>query len=363
MARRGISRRFLFLLALGIFGSNVVQATPPPQGGGDDLRLAGNRFQVVSTWKTAGGLSGAGHAISLTGDTGAFWFFAPSNLELVVKVLDACAPPFGRFWVFAAGLTDVEVTVTVTDFSTGKVQTYTNAQGQAFLPVQDADAFAGCPDSTPHACGQGTAAEVAATPRADADAERLALVLGGGVTAWPWVYERVHEDLGSIRAQQPEVASVGFLPQIGTSSLTLWFQLDTDAQIQAGTYHAWDCLNQWYGASVKRASSGAVRLTLPGRYNMRRLLPEYAALPGLAIVDFDRPDFGDSFCATVNGATFNYYVLLNASSTLYYFTSRPGSAPVRQGAYFPATDGPTPAWVQDALSCFATEVVGCCVLS
>src|SRR6476659_3513592 len=110
MARR---RAFdwLLLLALGLFlGAAGLEAAVPPLGGGDDLRLSGNRFQVGATWRTAGGGSGVGHAIPLTADTGAFWFFAPGNVELVVKVLDACTP-FGRFWVFAAGLTNVEVTV------------------------------------------------------------------------------------------------------------------------------------------------------------------------------------------------------------------------------------------------------------
>src|SRR5436309_6829750 len=102
MARRGALSRWLLLLALGIFlGAKGLEAAVP-LGGGDDLRLSGNRFQVVATWRTAGGGSGVGHAIPLTADTGAFWFFAPGNVELIVKVLNACTP-FGRFWVFAAG--------------------------------------------------------------------------------------------------------------------------------------------------------------------------------------------------------------------------------------------------------------------
>lgn len=59
--------------------------------------------------------------VQLTGDTGYFWFFNASNVELVVKVLDACH--FGRFWVFAGGLTNVDVDLTVTDTATGAVKT------------------------------------------------------------------------------------------------------------------------------------------------------------------------------------------------------------------------------------------------
>lgn len=40
------------------------------------------------------------------GDTRIFYFFSPDNLEVMVKVLDGCAIN-GHYWVFAAGLTDL----------------------------------------------------------------------------------------------------------------------------------------------------------------------------------------------------------------------------------------------------------------
>jgi hypothetical protein len=369
MAHRGAFGRWLLLLwALGIFlGAAELQAAVPPLGGGDDLRLSGNRFQVGATWRTAGGGSGVGHAIPLTADTGAFWFFAPGNVELVVKVLDACTP-FGRFWVFAAGLTNVEVTVAVTDFATGKVQTYTNAQGLAFLPIQDTGAFAGCLDSTPHACGQGTAAEIAATPRADVAAERLALVLGGGFTAWPWLYDRLRTDMAAIRDQTPDLATIGFVPRFSESTLLLSFEPAVDAQILAGTYHAWDCLNQWYSARTERLDIiSAIILILPGRYDMRRVLPDYAALPGIAQADISSNVFlvpyeAGTFCATVDGPTVHYYARPDLGMPVYYFTSQPGAAPLFRGRYSSATQEPAPLWVRDAEACFATEVADCCGL-
>jgi hypothetical protein len=108
------------------------------------LCLQKGRFQVRTTWQTAGGATGDGQALGLTADTGAFWFFAPGNLEMVVKVLNGCTTD-GRYWVFAGGLTDTNVVMTVTDTANGAVRVYVNPQGIAFAPIQDTRAFSTCP--------------------------------------------------------------------------------------------------------------------------------------------------------------------------------------------------------------------------
>jgi hypothetical protein len=108
------------------------------------LCLAGGRFQVRTQWETPQGGSGAGNAIPETSDTGLFWFFSPTNVEMILKVLNTCSFA-NRFWVFAGGLTNVRVVMTVTDTLNGTVKTYTNPQGAAFQPIQDTDAFATCP--------------------------------------------------------------------------------------------------------------------------------------------------------------------------------------------------------------------------
>jgi ribulose-5-phosphate 4-epimerase/fuculose-1-phosphate aldolase len=51
----------------------------------------------------------------------------------------------GRHWVFAAGLTNVEVTLRVVDTFAGSVKTYVNPLGTAYQPIQDTSAFATCP--------------------------------------------------------------------------------------------------------------------------------------------------------------------------------------------------------------------------
>lgn len=125
------------------------------------LCLEGGRFRVETTWATPDGKSGSGHASRLTQDSGTFWFFDQSNIETIVKVLDACSAG-GHFWTFGAGLTSVKVTTTVTDTKTGAVRTYINPQGRPFKPIQDTSAFNGCGAS---ASGGARARSAAANPR------------------------------------------------------------------------------------------------------------------------------------------------------------------------------------------------------
>lgn len=108
----------------------------------DTLCLNEGRFRVEVQWATSQD-SDRGDAEALTSDTGDFWFFSQDNVELVVKVLDGCA--FNeRYWVYAAGLTDVKVIMTVVDSETGVAATYYNPPGAPFRPVQDKDFFAVC---------------------------------------------------------------------------------------------------------------------------------------------------------------------------------------------------------------------------
>ena len=74
-----------------------------------------------------------------------FWFFSSNNPEIFIKVLDACFDPFNHFWVFAAGLTDVETSLEVVDTKTGEVQRYDRPLGESFEAVRDTRAFATCP--------------------------------------------------------------------------------------------------------------------------------------------------------------------------------------------------------------------------
>jgi plastocyanin len=109
------------------------------------LCLGSGRFAATAHWTKTDGTEGDGHAIPLTDDSGYFWFFDATNIEAVTKVLNGCAID-SAYWVFAAGLTNVQVRLTVTDTQTGTVYVRDNPQGAAFQPIQDTQAFPGsCP--------------------------------------------------------------------------------------------------------------------------------------------------------------------------------------------------------------------------
>jgi len=113
---------------------------PPPPAGCQPSSTAlclNGRFRAEVSRGRGRGTNAT--AVPLSADTGYFWFFTSSNVEVVVKVVD------GRtvnqsYWVFFAGLSDVDYTLTVTDTTTGTLKVYTNEQG-TLASVADTSAF------------------------------------------------------------------------------------------------------------------------------------------------------------------------------------------------------------------------------
>jgi hypothetical protein len=104
-----------------------------------------NRFKVEVTYDaTPNNGSGPGSVVLESDGSVKFTFFDPSNIELIVKVLNACQPPFNKWWTFGGGLTNVGVTIKITDTSNGAVKTYTSTKGKLFQPFADTAAF-NCP--------------------------------------------------------------------------------------------------------------------------------------------------------------------------------------------------------------------------
>ena len=100
------------------------------------------RFSVEVEWND-GSNTGSGGNVGIDGDTGAFWFFAPDNYEMLVRVVNACDFD-NHCWVFAAAQTDVEFTLTVTDTATSQVEEF-NPLSSSGEPILDTTAFETCP--------------------------------------------------------------------------------------------------------------------------------------------------------------------------------------------------------------------------
>jgi hypothetical protein len=110
------------------------------------LCLNNGRFEVKADWTDFDGNEGEAMAQPLSNEAGQFYFFGSDNVELLVKVIDACnLPGFESYWVFAAGLTNVELTIEVTDSMTGITNEYDSDLGSDFQPVLDTGAFPDCP--------------------------------------------------------------------------------------------------------------------------------------------------------------------------------------------------------------------------
>jgi ELWxxDGT repeat protein len=118
-----------------LLGASAMELPAPEAGAGacvsspEALCLLEDRFRVEARWKNQhDGTEGVATTVPRTGQTGSFWFFAPGNIELLVKILDG-RPAGGKFWFFYGALSDVEYTITVTDTAMGAVKTYHNPPG------------------------------------------------------------------------------------------------------------------------------------------------------------------------------------------------------------------------------------------
>ena len=101
------------------------------------------RFAVEATYDATayGGSTGTAAPRFESDESIKFTFFTPENLELFVKVIDGCGYN-GHYWIFASGLTNLGVSLRVTDTSSGTVYAYDNPSGQTFAPLLDIEAFA-----------------------------------------------------------------------------------------------------------------------------------------------------------------------------------------------------------------------------
>jgi hypothetical protein len=134
---------------IGVIKDNELEleeiTLPPCLPDGVTHCLQDGRFAVRAEWELPDGSEGQAAAVLPSADSGEFYFFNANNTEILVKVLDGCNNSTNSFWVFAAGLTNLGVTLTVTDTTTDLVREYENLVGTNFQPILDTAAFATCP--------------------------------------------------------------------------------------------------------------------------------------------------------------------------------------------------------------------------
>ena len=105
--------------------------------GGGTLCLQGRRFKATATYQDYSGTTFNATGVSFSDESGYFWFGSATNVEVFLKVLNSCATN-GKYSVYAAGATDLGVSMTVTDTTSGVAKTYNNRLGTDFVLVKDA---------------------------------------------------------------------------------------------------------------------------------------------------------------------------------------------------------------------------------
>ncbi len=119
---------------------------PPCMPGANTLCLNNGRFEIEVDFTVAGGEEAEANVNQVSNDSAEVWFFSPDNVEMLIKVLDACGlEGYNNYWVFASGLTNVGVTVGVKDTKTNAEVEYTTEPGEPFPTILDTAAFQTCP--------------------------------------------------------------------------------------------------------------------------------------------------------------------------------------------------------------------------
>lgn len=112
---------------------------------GDELLLNG-RFLVMATVQDLNGFIFRALGCRLTPASGYFYFFDRGNVEVPMKMLNGC---FGgnpaSHWVFAAGLTNFGVEISIFDLFTGIRRSYLNPTGNFFSLIIDQQTPFPCP--------------------------------------------------------------------------------------------------------------------------------------------------------------------------------------------------------------------------
>jgi hypothetical protein len=210
---------------------------------------------------------------------------------------------------------------------------------------------------------QASAAELAKTPRINADSELLAIETADTFVAEDALYDRILAELSQIFIVDPSASGIHVFSPENTGSMIVSFDPDGWAQYQAGSYHGWDCANQAYGASDQGGlgSIQAVTLDFGGkRLNAKLLANEYASFDHVLATEPNMMG-GDAsdICLEIQGQT-HYFIFDTAGGDCpagctehYYsaFSADPGPVVTALGNYDPSQDPTAPGWYDSLLDC------------
>ena len=133
------------LHARELWAIDALGVAAPCSASASRLCLLNGRFEIEAFWSDFAESSDAAVAVPLTDASGLFWFFDDAAIELAVKMVDACGVDgFDNFWVYATGLTNLDVTVAVTDTSTLERRIFHSELGEPFGPFADVARFQAC---------------------------------------------------------------------------------------------------------------------------------------------------------------------------------------------------------------------------
>jgi len=130
-----------------LVGERYPDEPPPPPAcvpSATRACLRNGRYSVEATWKKGNGQTGPG---VLAGPTSAsaslFSLIVPDNWAVLVKIQDGCAAN-GKYWVYGAVTSDLEVEIRVRDEVAGTEKRYRKPPGAAPFGLRDRLAFP-CP--------------------------------------------------------------------------------------------------------------------------------------------------------------------------------------------------------------------------
>lgn len=201
--------------------------------------------------------------------------------------------------------------------------------------------------------GLATAEEMAQSPYLDTESEILAIEASGKIVAPKDVYQRIHDDLASIRAADATVAGIFATPAWPADQLLVSFDATGTEEIGQHSYTAWDCANGLYGVTKNQeVGTGDVILTFGHLFDIEMLASEYAMFVHVLAAGPNHADGdGDDVCAAIGPDGLSYTYIFDhgtgdcpagCTEHVYHGYETDGSSVTSLGSF--TNNDPAPAW-------------------